>query len=188
MALHSWIRRHRKDNPRWVVLLIDLWIVFLCYILANFVIGSFKGRLDYLLVINKSIVVVAVYFLIFFCFKTYRGIIRQSGLRDMQLITVTVAISVWLLMMISLLVRQLDDPHDGIGVFLRLSYAVLFTHATLTIVCMVAARIIYREIYEKLFWRLQPTEHVLLIGAGNMGNITYNRCLKSNWSEVVRSQ
>lgn len=174
MQLYSWIRRFRKDNPRWVVLLIDLFIVFFCYILSNFIINSFKGRFDYGIMIRKSVLVLAVYGFSFYIFKTYRGIIRRSGLRDIQRIMLTVMMAGSILMVLTFLNRQFTSPSDYWAIYLRLSYGVIFMHAFFTIVTMVAARIMYKWLYEKLFWGKQTVERVLLIGAGNMGNITYN--------------
>src|SRR5690606_36860804 len=131
MQLYSWIRRFRKDNPRWVVLLIDLFIVFFCYILSNFIINSFKGRFDYGIMIRKSVLVLAVYGFSFYIIKTYRGIIRRSGLRDIQRIMLTVMMAGSILMVLTFLNRQFTSPSDYWAIYLRLSYGVTFMHAFL---------------------------------------------------------
>jgi len=173
MNIPQWIRRFRKDNPRWVVLLIDLIIVFICYILSHFVIYSFRGRFDYDLMMSKAPLVLLVYWAVFLIFKTYKSIVRQSGIRDVQRIMTTVFVVSAILLMLSFVLKQFIERETPWAAYLRLSYAVIFTHAMLTMVSLVASRIVYRWIYERLFWGAR-LEKVLLVGAGNMGNVTYN--------------
>lgn len=174
MEIAHIFKRLRKDNPRWVVLLIDLVIVWGCYILANFIINSFKGRFDLLLMVKKSAVVTLIYCVCFLYFKTYKGIIRQSGIRDAQYIMAAVGLAMLVLFAESFIIRQFFDRGTPVGDFLRMSYGVLFIHAILTIVAMVAARIFYRTIYERIFWNERTVSRVVIAGAGNMGTITYN--------------
>ncbi|WP_202912404.1 polysaccharide biosynthesis protein [Sphingobacterium olei] len=174
MEIAHIFKRLRKDNPRWVVLLIDLLTVWACYILANYIINSFKGRFDLLLMVKKSVTVTGVYYLCFLYFKTYKGIIRQSGIRDAQYILKAVGAATISLFLVSFVARLLFDRGTFSGDFLRMSYGVLFVHALITFVAMVAARIGYRTIYERIFWNERTVSRVVIAGAGNMGMVTYN--------------
>lgn len=169
------LRRYfKKDSPRWVILLIDLLIVIFCYYLSNFVINSFKGRFAVEMMVKKSIFVAAVYYISFLYFKTYRGIVRQTGFRDAWGIFKAVFAAWAILMLVSTIVRMNFDQTTVVSQFLRPSYAVLFTHAFFTTVCLVAARVFYRTIYENFFFGGREIESVLIFGAGNMGTTTLN--------------
>lgn len=169
------LRRYfRKDSPRWVILLIDVLIVLFCYFLSNFVINSFKGKFDTSLMVKKALAVSLFYYLSFLYFKTYRGIVRQTGFRDAWVIFKAVAVAWVTLMAVAFFIRANFEEYGVVGQFLRLSYAVLFTHAFFTIVCLVAARVFYRTIYESFFFGGREVENVLIFGAGNMGTITLN--------------
>jgi len=170
----------RKDSPRWVILIIDLLIVIFCYYLSNYVINSFKGRFAVELMVKKSLVVTALYALSFIYFSTYKGIVRQTGFRDAWRIFKSVFIAWGILMLISFIVRLNYDQTTDIGQHFRLSYAVLFTHAFFTMVCLVAARIFYRTIHEQIFFAGREVEYVLIFGAGNMGMITLNLLRNDN--------
>ncbi|GGH32043.1 polysaccharide biosynthesis protein [Sphingobacterium alkalisoli] len=174
MEIAHIFKRLRKDNPRWVVLVIDLLIVWTCYVLSNYIINSFKGNFDLLLMLKKSAFLTLVYSLCFLYFKTYKGIIRQSGIRDAQYIMTAVAVAGGILFAVSFVVRLVLTPGTVGAEFLRLSYGVLFIHAFLTFVTMVAARIFYRTIYERIFWNERTVSRVVIAGAGNMGTVTYN--------------
>lgn len=169
------LRRYfKKDSPRWVILLIDMLIVIFCYYLSNFVINSFKGRFAVEMMVKKSIFVAVVYYISFLYFKTYRGIVRQTGFRDAWGLFKAVFASWAILMVVSSIVRMNFDQTTVVSQFFRPSYAVLFTHAFFTMVCLVAARVFYRTIYENFFFGGREVENVLIFGAGNMGTTTLN--------------
>ncbi|WP_254528764.1 MULTISPECIES: nucleoside-diphosphate sugar epimerase/dehydratase [unclassified Sphingobacterium] len=149
-------------------------IVIFCYYLSNFVINSFKGRFAVEMMVKKSIFVAVVYYISFLYFKTYRGIVRQTGFRDAWGIFKAVFAAWAILMVISTIVRMNFDQTTVISQFFRPSYAVLFTHAFFTTVCLVAARVFYRTIYENFFFGGREVENVLIFGAGNMGTTTLN--------------
>ncbi|WP_313513794.1 nucleoside-diphosphate sugar epimerase/dehydratase [Sphingobacterium sp.] len=149
-------------------------IVIFCYYLSNFVINSFKGRFAVEMMVKKSIFVAAVYYISFLYFKTYRGIVRQTGFRDAWGIFKAVFAAWAILMIVSTIVRMNFDQTSVISQFFRPSYAVLFTHAFFTTVCLVAARVFYRTIYENFFFGGREVENVLIFGAGNMGTTTLN--------------
>ena len=145
-------KRLRKENPRWVILLIDMMIVMACYILSNFIINSFKGDFDYERMFRKLGWVCTVYFAVFLYFKTYKGVIREAGIKDAQHILMVVFLALAILMVGTFVLRQFVDKEHVLAVYGRMSYAVVFMHAFFTLVCLVSARIFYRTIYEKIFF------------------------------------
>lgn len=174
MAIQSIARRFRKDNPRWVILLIDMTIVLFCYYFSSYVINSSKGRFDFELMFQKSFTVTLVYTISFIFYRTYRGIVRQAGIQDAARIMIATFSALGILMLISIVARNTFSREELFGQFLRLSYAVSFMHAFLTTVALVAARVFYRTIYESLFLHGRKLTRVLIFGAGNMGTITLN--------------
>ncbi|QBR13582.1 polysaccharide biosynthesis protein [Sphingobacterium sp. CZ-2] len=174
MNLTGYNKYFRKDSPRWVILMIDILMVIFCYYLSNFVITSFSGKFSIELMVKKSIIVTIVYYFSFLYFKTYRGIIRQTGFRDAWSIFKAVAVAWFALMLIAAFIRPNYTDKDEIGQYFRLSYAVLFSHAFFTTVCLVAARVLYKNIYEMFFFGGRQVERVLIFGAGNMGTTTLN--------------
>lgn len=124
--------------------------------------------------VKKALVVSTFYYLSFLYFRTYRGIIRQTGFRDAWGIFKAVAVAWVSLMILAFIIRHNFEELSVAGQYFRLSYAVLFTHAFFTIVCLVAARVFYRTLYESFFFGGREVENVLIFGAGNMGTITLN--------------
>lgn len=174
MAILSIAKRFRKDNPRWVILLIDITIVLFCYFFSSYMINSSKGRFDYELMFQKAFTVTVAYTISFVFYRTYRGIVRQAGIQDAGRIMVATFSALGVLVVVSLIARNTLEREELLGQFLRLSHAVVFMHAFLTTVALVAARVFYRTIYESLFLYGRKLTRVLIVGAGNMGAITLN--------------
>lgn len=166
-------KRLRKDNPRWVILLIDLGIVFFCYVLATFVINSFQGVFAVDKMMRKSLLVMLVYLLAFLWTSSYKGIVRQTGISDVVHIFKVVGLACIVLFISTMLVRGTIERGTIPSDFLRLSYAVIFVHAFLTMVAMVAARVCYRWLYEKLFMAHRKTRSLLIFGASRPALVAY---------------
>lgn len=162
-------RRLRKDNPRWVILLIDISIVFFCYLFSNFIINSFKGSFELDLMLKKGILIILVYLFFFIGYGTYRGIVRQTGIRDAISVFKVIWVAMLTLMAANLVFRFFIPEDSILDDYLRMSYAVLFMHAFLSMVVLVAARIFYRTIYEAFFLRKRKQVNVLIFGASRPG-------------------
>ncbi|MFD2742955.1 MULTISPECIES: polysaccharide biosynthesis protein [Sphingobacterium] len=174
MAIPSLAKRFRKDNPRWVILLIDVVIVLLCYAFSSYVVNSSKGTFDFDIMLQKACTVTVAYALSFVFYRTYRGIVREAGIQDAGRIMIATFSALALLMLLSLVARNTLSSEHVVAQFLQLSYAVIFMHVFLTTVALVSARVFYRTIYESLFLQGRKLTRVLIVGAGNMGGITLN--------------
>lgn len=173
MDLNVLRKKLRKDNPRWVILLIDVIIVFGCYVTFNFILNSFMGGFDIGLMFKQSIVVLLVYLGAFLFMKTYREIVRHTGLSEAIRIFKTVWLACMVLFLVTLLVRSTELRDTVWAEYLRLSYAVVFSHGFFTMVMLVAARVVYRQIYELLFFTKRKSRHVLIFGASRPGLVAY---------------
>lgn len=167
-------RRLRKDNPRWVILMIDMWFVFASYVFSNYVVNNFKGVFDIELMLKKVVVILPIYLLMFLCYDTFRGIVRQTGIRDTIKIFKTVGSAYILLMIFTFIIKTIFNKGTLAGDYLRLSYGVLTMQATILLVIMVGARVIYRTIYEYLFLPGRKGENVLIFGASRPGLVSFS--------------
>ncbi|MGO1244700.1 nucleoside-diphosphate sugar epimerase/dehydratase [Sphingobacterium sp. JB170] len=166
-------RKLRKDNPRWVILLIDMIIVFCCYLASHFIVNSFAGNFNVELMVKKSIVILVAYLFAFLWMKTYKDIVRHTGLSEATRIFKTIWLACMMLFGANLVLRSLI-PTGSIGAqYLHLSYSLIFTHGFFTMVILVAARVAYRQIYEMLFFTKRKSKHVLIFGASRPGLVAF---------------
>src|SRR5699024_4267433 len=119
--------------------------------------------------IRNSMLIAAIaivaYPLSFILFKTYKRIIRHTGLRDV--VNVLEASSMALvLLLISLLIIDVPDPKQ--------SFILVVLHYLLTVSSLVFLRILYKRAYVQFIQPHSRTKNLLIYGAGTSGIITYN--------------
>ncbi|AIM38968.1 polysaccharide biosynthesis protein [Sphingobacterium sp. ML3W] len=167
-------RKFRKDNPRWVILMIDLFIVFACYAISNFIFNSIHEEYSTAMMLKKSLLVIFAYSIAFAIMRTYKGIIRQTGINDATKIFKTVWLAFMILAIPTIAIRYYIPKESVSGDFLRLSYIILFMHSFFTMVMLVAARVTYRSIYEMLFLPNRKNRNILIFGASRPGLVAYS--------------
>lgn len=163
----------RKDGPRWLVLSIDLFLVWCSFVLSYILVLKHRGQISVPLLLLESVIVSAIYLLIFLWFKPYQSIVRRTGLRDLKLIGNCVAVAFFLAMLSSYIWEFLVS--DRLEQQYYFSQTQLLFHALLTGIAMASVRLFYKAVYHSFFWNnKQNAIPVILFGAGNMGHNTYN--------------
>ena len=163
----------RKDGPRWLVLSIDLFSVWLSFVMSYILVLKHRGPISISLMLIESAIVSSIYLLVFLWFRPYQSIVRRTGLRDLKLIGNCVAVAFFLTILSSyiwefLVPDQLEQQY-------YFSQTQLLFHALLIGIVMASVRLFYKAIYHSFFWNnKQNAIPVILFGAGNMGHNTYN--------------
>jgi len=167
----EWKKELRKEGPRWVVLVIDLLLVWGSFLLSYVLIFKYRSDAWWREMFLQAAMASLVYWCCFHLFKPYRSIIRRTGLSDLLVIAksvVTAFIGLFLLTKIS---EGLDLTTFGF----HFSQTQLLLHALLTGVAMACARLLYKAFYHNLFWNNKGSAiTVILFGAGNMGHTAFN--------------
>ncbi|MBS7332594.1 polysaccharide biosynthesis protein [Faecalibacter bovis] len=163
-----------KNLPRWVILVIDLNIVAFTYIISNFIINNFTNNFNLVNVYLKLPIVVTVYAILYLLFGTYKGVIRQTGLKDAQNVFIANILSFFVLLTFSVFIRNTMDLTDETVHFYRFSYSILFIHSFVATVAMVFARISYKSTYAYYLGNNKRGKKVIIYGAGDSGAITLN--------------
>lgn len=175
----GWKKELRKEGPRWVVLLIDLFLVWLGFVLSFILIFKQRGGVDIRELGVQSVIVLVIYWCCFFAFKSYRSIIRRTELRDLLVISKTVGTAFIMLFLLTKLLEliqgnAMSDNHPS-ALGLHFSQTQLLLHALLTAFAMAFARLLYKTLYHSIFWNNRSSAiTVILFGAGNMGNIAFD--------------
>ncbi|WP_164126674.1 polysaccharide biosynthesis protein [Sphingobacterium luzhongxinii] len=177
-----WREGLRMNKPRWVILLIDLLLMAGAFVLSYVLI--FKERdgitthnlvnlLDRML--GQLAVVGMIYLLCFLGFQTYRSVIRRTGIRDLQQVSITVFTALALVEVVTHLIHWKIEFLPFMRYILPFSDTQLLFHAFITGFSMSFARVLYRALYHELLWNRKDNRiPVILFGAGNMGNTTFN--------------
>ncbi|MEC4114672.1 polysaccharide biosynthesis protein [Myroides pelagicus] len=168
----------KRDTPRGIVLCIDLLIVLFTYLVSNLFLTNFFGNFDMELIMNKLPMVFIFYPISFYLFKPYRGIIRQTSLKDVENVFLTCLFASFLLTICSSLQRN-GFINDRYSDYFRYSYSFIFLHLLFTTVMMVLARLFYSQFYHSYILDIRNHRRVLIYGAGDSGIITV-RALQSD--------
>lgn len=158
------------------MLIIDILIVFISYIASNFILNSFSNTFSFEKLLFKLPIVVILYFICFLYFKTYKGIVKKTGLKDAENVFISNISAFLILLLISFVFRKfIESGNQETNIFsllFRMSYSVIFVHLFITTVVMVVARLYYKWIYDYFFSKNIGIEKVLIYGAGDSGYIT----------------
>ncbi len=157
----------RNAVPRYVVLLIDTYIVCTMFLIACLINSSLSipGSLSILFL---KVVVVSILSLVAFrIFGLYRGIVRYSGVKDIVCIFKTTALIFVLLYSFSRLMNQ-----SGVEQ-LEFNIITLAIHFFLNIICLAVARYVFVWLFEKLKNKVGIKQsNVMIYGGGDSGLIT----------------
>lgn len=179
IELYSWLSN--RIVSKWVVLALDVFIVFFCYHVAvllrlNFEIGTLLPRVIFL----QSAFVTSFYLLSFLIARSYTGIVRHTGLYD--------ALKVLQATMLSLFIGTIISffSFDSTALWLDLSRSVLFIHFFLSLFFLLALRFAIKATF-RYFGKGNKIEatNVVIYGAGTLGIITQNSLLKDDARKYV---
>jgi len=163
-----------KNLPRWVILLIDIIIVAATYFACNFIVNSFSDNFDLTAATFKIPVVVTIYLILFIILGTYKGIVKETGIKDAQNVFLSNTLSLFALIIFSLVIRNTVEDNNVLLSYYRLSYSILFVHSFVTTVVMVASRLVYKSLYNYYIENNKKNKNIIVYGAGTAGKITYD--------------
>lgn len=161
----------KRDTPRGIVLFIDLLIVLFTYIVSSLFLTNFFGNYSLELLVAKIPFVLICYGVSFFIFKPYRGIIRQTSIKDIETIFFTSLFASVLITICSVSQRYGlfgSNAED----FLRYSYSFIILHLFFTSAMLILARLFYSQFYHTYILDVRNQRRVLIYGAGDSGIIT----------------
>lgn len=157
--------RLKNQTPRWIVFIIDVHATVMALFLSLVIVWQSEWNIGL-----KGCAVIAgitllVYPLSFLLFKTFKGIIRHTGLQDIVNVLTASAFALFLLL-VGMYV--FDFPHP------KQSLILVVLHFLITITSLVFLRILYKHMFFQFVQPHSSAKRALIYGAGTSGLITYN--------------
>ncbi len=168
----------RKFNvlPRWVILLLDHFIIVISYVLATLIRFNFNLDNAERWLSPKRILAVLVAHLFFSqIFKPHTGIIRYTHKEDIMAVGKTLVSATLLLAVSNLFIKYYFPPRYVIP------YSILIIAALMNSVALSGYRFLVKEIFENAITSLGKRKNILVFGAGKTGR-TASRILQDNKS------
>ncbi|WP_456424050.1 polysaccharide biosynthesis protein [Lutibacter sp.] len=171
-----------KNAPRWLVLIIDIYIVTNTFFLAYFIRFNFTLNFDKSALLIQLPYVTTAALVSFLVVGSYKGIIRHTGIKDAIHVFVANMLMLALLGGLVILNRNVDIISN-----FTIPLSILVIHFLLNTIALIASRYLFKEIYSYLISDIKSNKRVLIYGAGDAGLLTYSvlREDKDNDIQVV---
>ena len=160
---------------RWIILLMDVGIVFISFLMAYLIRFNFNYiEIDPYEVRIHALTITSIYLISFLITSSYSGILRHTGISDVIRILKSGVISLSIL-----IVTNLAIGFNGAGSIFYVSYSIIILHFLLSIFWLVGTRVFIKLAYLELT-KQYATESipVIIYGAGSAGLLTKNALVK----------
>lgn len=157
--------RLKKQTPRWFVFLVDIHSTVMSFIVALAIVWQSDWSIGLKNSAGVALIAFLVYPLSFMFFKSYKGIIRHTGLQD---IVNVLKASTFALLLLLVALYVIDSPYP------KQSFTLVVLHYLITTSSLVFLRILYKRIFSQFIQSHRDAKHLLIYGAGTSGIITFN--------------
>jgi len=151
--------------PRWMVLLIDMSVVYFSFLIAYMLRFNFETYMFELkTVFRQAWIVLAVYTLFMLIYKSYSGMIRHTTIRDTYKILLTGISSFTVLFAATLITRRF-----GLNELLNIPLSIMVIQSGAVAMLLILFRIFVKMFYEFASIVSKDKKNVLIYGSGDMG-------------------
>ena len=157
---------NNKYTPRWVVLIIDIYLSVQSFILAYIIQFGLDFNSKFILILP---IVGLVSLLCFLLVGSYKGVIRHTGSKDAFNVLLAVG-----LVSIVLAILNFIDSHVLLEHFFDIPFTVIIIHFLLNIIILILSRFLFKKLYKTIISDVKPSSRVMIYGAGDSGIITYS--------------
>ena len=168
MLKSFFLKGAKASVGRWVVLLIDVSIVLQSFFIAYLVNFNFKLSFQQFGFFSQLGMIAILSLLSFFIVGSYKGTVRQTGMKDALNVIYGVSI-----LFITLVLITLADRRFNITVRFAVPFSVSTIHYLLNIIFLISSRFIFKRIIFRVLTEYKAPKNTLIYGAGDSGLITY---------------
>lgn len=167
--------------PRWLVLLIDLAVVYFSFLIAYMLRYNFETySFNISVVFQQDCLVTVIYSIFMVVFKSYEGMIRHTTIKDTYKIISGTFAALLILVVMTLLSRQNEwRPLFNIPI------SILLIHAGSVTVMLFLFRVFIKFFYEFALTYSHERKNVLIYGSGEMG-IVVKRVIEGDTKSQYR--
>jgi FlaA1/EpsC-like NDP-sugar epimerase len=167
--------------PRWLVLLIDMGIVYFSFLIAymlryNFEVYTFEISKSF----HQAFLVLGIYTFFMVVFKTYEGMIRHTTIRDTYKIIITSFAACGVLILCTLITR-----HKGWHPIYDIPMSILLIHSGAVTILLFFFRVFVKIFYQFALSTDRDRKNVLIYGSGDTG-IIVKRVIEGDKNSKLR--
>lgn len=159
----------QRYASKWLVLLFDVCIVLFTFFLAYLIRFNFRLDFDFIKFLKEIPFVAVSAAICFMLVGTHRSVVRFIGIKDVINIIIGVNILATVLLIETFLTRRFN-----FFISCDISGSIIYIHLLLNILFLIASKFFIKASYKAIISGIKPKINVLIYGAGNSGNITYD--------------
>lgn len=171
-----------KYASKWLVMLVDLIIVVVCFFIAYLIRFNFKLDFDLSLIYQQVPYIAIAAFLSFFAVGSHKGVVRYTGFKDVVNIVIGTNILATVLISITFLNRKYNEYS-----FFNIPGSIVYIHLLLNILNLIGFKFLVKSIYNYVITTTKQFKNALIYGAGDAGIITYQALTSDLQSNTIVS-
>lgn len=169
-----------KYASKWLVMLVDLIIVVVCFFSAYLIRFNFKLEFDFSLVNHQIPYIIVVAFFSFLAVGSHKGVVRYTGFKDVVNIVIGANILATVLISITFITRKYNNDS-----FLNIPGSIVYIHLLLNILNLIGFRFLVKSVYNSVINNTKQFKNALIYGAGDAGIITYQALTSDLQSNTI---
>ena len=158
----------KKNTPRWMVLMIDCYIVINTFLFAYFIRFNFELTFDTSKLKYQLPLVFVAAFISFVLSGSYKGTIRHTSFRD----AVNISLASFIIGLLLTLFVWVNRTFGILNNF-TIPISIIAIHFLLNMLMLIVSRHLFKELYFLFTSNVKNIKKVLIYGAGEAGILTY---------------
>lgn len=172
----------KQYASKWLVLMVDIFVVILTFMTAYFIRFNFRINFDILLMLKQIPFVALVSCISFLLVGSHKSVVRFTGYKDIINLIIGCNILATILIVTTYFSRKfyLEDTFN-------LSGSIIYIHLLLNVLSLIGLKLFVKAIYHNLSQGSATQKNILIYGAGSSGMVTYdaiNTDSKSNYNII----
>lgn len=168
----------QRYASKWLVLLFDVCIVIFTFFLAYLIRYNFKLDFDIQKFFGEIPFVALNAIISFLIVGTHKSVVRFIGIKDVINVIIGVNILATILLVVTFLTRQFD-----FFISCDIPGSIIYIHLLLNILLLISSKFFIKASYKAIISGFKSKVNVLIYGAGNSGNLTYDAIINDAKSE-----
>ncbi|MBT8318243.1 MAG: polysaccharide biosynthesis protein [Lutibacter sp.] len=169
MILRLFKKIARRNIPRWIVLLIDIYIVINTFVLSYLIRFNFSFTFDTSKLLLQIPLVIVAALIAFVLVGSYKGIIRHTGFKDSMNVSIASFIILALLGGVVIV-----NKYASIQSNFTIPRSILVIHFLLNVLVLIFSRYLFKEVYYYVMSGFEVHKKVIIYGAGEAGMLVYS--------------
>ena len=168
-----------KYASKWLVLLFDVCLVIFTFFVAYIIRYNFRFEFDIIKFLKQIPFVAITAIISFLLVGTHKGVVRFTGIKDVVNTVIGINILATILFIATYLTRRFDLYYS-----FDISGSIIYIHLLLNIFFLISAKFFIKAAYKEIVTNYESKINVLIYGAGNSGNITYDAVRNDSKSNI----